>query len=75
MLLQMKRPQDALVEFKKTMAKEPNRFRGVAGAARAAAESGDRAAARQYYTKLLEICQKADTPGRRELQAARAATR
>jgi hypothetical protein len=75
MLLQIKRPKDALVEFKKTMAKEPNRFRGVAGAARAAADSGDRAAARQYYTQLLEICQKADTPGRNDLQAARAAIR
>jgi hypothetical protein len=75
MLLQIKRPKDALVEFKKTMAKEPNRFRSVAGAARAAGESGDRTAARQYYTQLLQICQKADTPGRTELQAAHAALR
>jgi hypothetical protein len=57
------------------MTKEPNRFRGIGGAARAAAESGDRAAARQYYAQLLKICEKADKPGRAELQAARAATR
>jgi len=75
MFLQLKRPKDALAEFKKTMAKEPNRFRGIAGAAHAAAEAGDRAAARQYYAQLLEICKKADEPGRKELQAARAATR
>jgi hypothetical protein len=74
MLLELKRPKDALVEFKKTMAKEPHRFRGLAGAARAASQSGDRAAARQYYAQLLNICEKADTPGRPELQAARAAT-
>jgi len=74
MLLELKRPKDALVEFKKTMAKEPNRFRGLAGAARAASQSGDRDAARQYYAQLLKTCEKADTPGRPELQAARATT-
>jgi predicted Zn-dependent protease len=75
MLLQVKRPKDALVEFRKTMAKEPNRFRGIAGAARAAADIGDRTAAREYYAHLLTICEKGDRPGRPELQAARAATR
>jgi hypothetical protein len=75
MLLQLKRPKDALAEFKKTTEKEPNRYRGIAGAALAASESGDRSAARESYAKLLKICEKADTPGRPELQAARAATR
>jgi hypothetical protein len=75
MLLQMNRPRDALAEFQKTMAKEPNRFRGIAGAARAAAAMGDKAAARRYDAQLLTICAKADMPGRPELQAARAATR
>src|SRR5437764_2787429 len=74
MLLQMKRPTEALAEFRKTMAKEPNRFRGIAGAAKAAAQAGDVAAARTYYRQLLTICQQADVPGRPELQAARAAT-
>jgi hypothetical protein len=73
MLLQLKQPDAALVEFQKTMAKEPNRFRAVAGAAAAAAQSGDRAASRTYYQQLLTICAKADTPGRPELQAARSA--
>ena len=31
MLLELKQPKEALVEFKKTMAKEPNRFRALAG--------------------------------------------
>jgi tetratricopeptide (TPR) repeat protein len=71
MLLELKRPKDALVEFKKTMTKEPNRFRALAGSAAAAAQAGDRAASRAYYQQLLKICPKADTPGRPELQAAR----
>ncbi|HYT68247.1 MAG TPA: hypothetical protein VEL51_17600 [Vicinamibacterales bacterium] len=73
MLLQVKQPKAALVEFEKTMAKEPNRFRGVAGAAAAAEQAGDRAAAREYCARLRTIAAKGDTPGRPELQAARAA--
>jgi len=73
MLLQMKRPREALIEFRKTMAKEPNRFRGLAGAATAAAQAGDAAAAREYRRRLTAICAKGDTPGRPELQAARRA--
>ena len=72
LLLELKRPKDALVEFRKTMEKEPNRFRAVAGAARAATASGDRTAARTYYSQLLAICVNADKPGRKDLQAARA---
>jgi tetratricopeptide (TPR) repeat protein len=75
MLLQMKQPKAALAEFQKTMAKEPNRFRGIAGAAAAATESGDKAAARKYYQQLLTICARADTPGRPELETARRAAR
>jgi len=73
MLLQVKRPADALAEYRRTIAKEPNRFRGLAGAATAAEQAGDAAAARAYRRKLAEICAKGDTPGRPELQQARAA--
>ena len=72
MLLQMKQPKAALAEFQKTMAKEPNRYRAVAGAAAAAEAAGDRAAARKYARQLLEICEKADS-ARPELTAARRA--
>ncbi len=71
MLLELKQPKEALAEFRKTMAKEPNRFRALAGAAAAAAQSGDRAASRTYSQQLLTICAKGDTPGRPELEAAR----
>jgi hypothetical protein len=72
MLLQLKQPNAALAEFQKTMAKEPNRFRALAGGAAAAAQAGHRAAARTYYAQLLAMCGRADTPGRPALEAARA---
>jgi hypothetical protein len=52
------------------MKKEPGRFRGAYGAARAAEVAGDRATARLYYSQLLETAREADTQ-RPELQAAR----
>jgi tetratricopeptide (TPR) repeat protein len=70
MLLELQRPAEALQEFEATMAKEPNRFRGVYGAARAAESAGDRQKARTYAAKLVEICERADRPGRAELQEA-----
>jgi hypothetical protein len=71
MLLELKQPKEALAEFRKTIAKEPNRFRGIAGAAAAAERAGDAAAARAYRRQLAQICAKGDTPGRAELEAAR----
>jgi hypothetical protein len=71
MLVELKRPAEALKEFEATMAKEPNRFGGVSGAARAAEAAGDHQKARTYSAKLIEICQRADTPGRAELQEAK----
>ncbi len=71
MLLEMKQPAEALKEFKATLKKEPNRFRAIYGAARAASLSGDRATARTFYQQLLTICAKGDSPGRPELAEAR----
>jgi tetratricopeptide (TPR) repeat protein len=71
MLLELKEPAEARKEFEATLKKEPNRFRAVYGAARAASLMGDRAAARRYYDQLLKICERADKPGRPELAAAR----
>jgi hypothetical protein len=73
MLLELKEPAQARREFEATLKKEPNRFRAVYGAARAASLSGDRVAARRYYTQLLKICERADTPGRAELADAKQA--
>ena len=73
MLLDLQQPAAALAEFKKTMTKEPNRFRAVYGAAKAAELAGDRSGARQYYEQLLKICARGDVPGRAELVEARKA--
>lgn len=73
MLLELKQPGAALEEFKKTMAKEPNRFRALAGAAAAATALKDAKTTRQYDEQLLKICERGDQPGRPELVAARQA--
>ncbi len=74
MLLELGEPAAALVEFEATMKKEPNRFRGVYGAAVAAERSADEVKARTYYTQLLKICEHGDSDARAELAAARNAT-
>jgi hypothetical protein len=71
MLLQLDRPAEARTEYKATLVREPNRFRAVYGAARAARLAGDAEAARVYYQQLVKICARADAPGRPELDEAR----
>ncbi|MSO49218.1 MAG: hypothetical protein EXQ49_04850 [Acidobacteria bacterium] len=71
MLLELKQPADALKEFQATLKKEPGRFRALYGAAKAAALADDRATARTYYSELVTMCTKADSPGRSELAEAR----
>ena len=73
MLLQLKQPAAALAEFEATLKKEPNRFRALYGAATSAAQAGDRVKARGYYAQIVKLCERGDTPGRPELQAARRA--
>jgi tetratricopeptide (TPR) repeat protein len=60
MLLELKQPAQALTEFEATLRPAPNRFNALAGAARAAALSGDRDKAKDYYAKLLALCEHAD---------------
>jgi tetratricopeptide (TPR) repeat protein len=74
MLLEVKQAKAALVEFQKTMVKEPNRVRALAGAAAAAEQVGNRALARKHYARLIAVCPRGDAPGRPELEAARGAT-
>jgi tetratricopeptide (TPR) repeat protein len=71
MLLEAGRAKEALAEFQRTMDKEPNRFRGFYGAAKAAEASGDSTTARAHYQKLVEVCALGDDPGRKELAEAR----
>ena len=71
MLLDLKRPREALAEYRATLSKEPNRFRALYGAMRAASLAGNRAAASQYRTSLRTLCANADVPGRAELAEIR----
>jgi len=75
LLLELKRPSEALKEFEATLAKEPNRFRTLYGAAVAANLAGDRQKAQTYFRELLKVAERADTPGRQELAEARSATK
>jgi len=70
LLLEQKQPAAALKEFELSQQREPNRFRGIAGAARAASEAGDRAKAQALYARLLELGREADSP-RPELAQAK----
>jgi tetratricopeptide (TPR) repeat protein len=71
MLLDAGNAADALQAFEASIAKEPRRFRGAFGAARAAEAAGDAAAARRHYRATLEIAGAADSP-RAEIAQARA---
>jgi hypothetical protein len=55
MLMQLKRPKEALAEYRATLVKEPNRYRSIAGAAKAATAAGDAAAAKEFQAKLEKI--------------------
>jgi len=60
MLLELGQPAEALKAFESSAQREPNRFRGIYGAAKAAELSGDREKARTYYAKLVALAEKSD---------------
>jgi hypothetical protein len=70
MLMELGRPGDALVEFETVTVAEPNRFRALYGAARAAELSGDPDTARAYYATLMNVAAN-PAGGRPELTTAR----
>lgn len=74
MLLELKRPTDALREFEATLTREPYRFRSLYGSAKAAELAGDRQKAREYFMELLKVGEHADKPEREELAEARSET-
>jgi hypothetical protein len=55
-LLEAKRPVQALAEYKTDLKFNPNRFNGLYGAARAAEDAGQQATAAEYYSLLVKDC-------------------
>jgi tetratricopeptide (TPR) repeat protein len=60
LLLELGRPGEALPAFEASLRTAKNRLRSYAGAAAAAAAAGNAEAARNYYTKLLELTEGSD---------------
>jgi tetratricopeptide (TPR) repeat protein len=57
MMMEMKRPQEALAEYEVALKFNPNRFDGLYGAAQAAEAAGQNEQASSYYAKLLKSCE------------------
>ena len=71
LLLDLQRLQMALAAFEESLRNDPNRFRSVYGAGRAAELAGERDKARAFYSKLLlQVGPNAN--GRDEIRYARA---
>ncbi len=60
MLMELKRPAEALKEYEVSQQREPNRYRGLYGAGQAAAQSGNRDKARHHFSKLIELAGSGD---------------
>ena len=56
MLLELKRPAEALAAYKAALRDSPRRFNALYGAARAAELAGNAAEAREYYATLVQSC-------------------
>lgn len=59
-LLRAGKPNEAAAQFRTALLRQPNRARSLLGAARAAAQSGDKDGAATAYAKLLNQWQQAD---------------
>ena len=55
LLTELKRPVEALAEYRKSMAKEPNRYRALVGARDAAKAAGDTEAASGYAAAIARL--------------------
>jgi tetratricopeptide (TPR) repeat protein len=60
MLLELKKPQEALVQYEIALDRSPRRFNSLYGAASAAELLGDAAKAKTYYQTLIEVSANAE---------------
>ena len=70
LLLELNQPAAALVEYRAMLSTDPNRFRSLLGAARAAKKTGDSATAHEGYRKLVALSKSAG-PERPEIAEAK----
>jgi tetratricopeptide (TPR) repeat protein len=61
LLLEIGQAAPALREFEAALKENPNRYRGLYGAARAAEAAGDQKKAESYFAKLVKVAEKSDT--------------
>jgi tetratricopeptide (TPR) repeat protein len=71
MLLTLNRPQEALAEYESALKIDPNRFNGLAGAARSAEMAHQTEKANTYYAQLLNNCDDGRNSERPELARAK----
>jgi tetratricopeptide (TPR) repeat protein len=70
MLLDSKRPQQALAEYEAALKSDPGRFNSLYGAAQAAEQAGDHQKASKYYSEVVKNCEGSQSE-RAELKHAR----
>jgi tetratricopeptide (TPR) repeat protein len=73
MLLELKRPQEALAEYKRALTLSPNRFNGLFNAGVAAEAVGDKAQAQTYFATLLKLTDNGSQSARPELDHVKSA--
>ena len=70
LMMELKKPSDAITTYKTVLAEAPNRFDALLGAAQASQAAGDKRSARDYYSQLLKIADPAaDRPELKEVKA------
>jgi tetratricopeptide (TPR) repeat protein len=68
MLMELEKPDEALVQYELALDRSPRRFNCLYGAGRAAELAGDHARAKAHYEALLEVSADAEAPSpRRDL--------
>jgi tetratricopeptide (TPR) repeat protein len=61
MLLELGKPAEALAEFERSLQRDPNRLRGLQGAARAAQDAGKEDASHRYQAQIKTLVAQRDT--------------
>jgi hypothetical protein len=72
MLLAESHPAEALTQYKTDLKLSPNRFNGLAGAAQAAVDAGQKDEARRLYSQLLQVTDGGQESQRPEISRASA---